>query len=66
MNEIKVYTTEEAADILKVTKRTLYTYIKAGSLQATKIGKYWRIPEDNLKAFLLTGGTIEGSEQKEN
>ena len=53
--EIKVYTLEEIADILKVTRRTLYTYIKAGKLDAVKVGRYWRVKEDALKKFLDIG-----------
>ena len=38
MADLKVYTLNEVADILKVTKRTLYNYIKAGVLPAVKMG----------------------------
>lgn len=55
MADIRVYTLEEVCDILKVTKRTVYNYIKGGQLQAVKMGKYWRVTEDNLKAFLEKG-----------
>lgn len=53
--EIKVYTLDEIADILKVTRRTLYTYVKTGKLDAVKIGRYWRVKEDALNKFLETG-----------
>lgn len=52
MADLKVYTLNEVADILKVTKRTLYNYIKAGVLPAVKMGKYWRITEENLQTFV--------------
>ena len=52
MNDIKVYTLDEVADILKVTKQTLYNYIKAGTLHAVKMGKYWRVSEESLQAFI--------------
>ena len=55
MSEVKVYTLDEVADILKVTKRTLYNYIDAGKLKAVKVGKYWRVSEANLKAFITKG-----------
>lgn len=58
MTDIKVYTLDEVADILKVTKRTLYSYIKAGTLPAVKMGKYWRVSQENLQAF------VNGTEQK--
>lgn len=57
-NEIRVYTTEEVAEILQVTKRTVYNYIKAGTLKAVKIGKYWRISAENLEEFISTGSPV--------
>lgn len=57
MADIKLYTMDEVADILKVTKRTLYTYVKSGKLHAVKIGKYWRVSEENLQAFISTGSS---------
>ena len=59
MAEIKVYTLDEVADILKVTKRTLYTYLRTGKLQAVKLGKYWRVSEENLQSFISTGTNTE-------
>lgn len=58
MADIKVYTLEEVCDILKVTKRTVYNYIKANKLHAVKMGKYWRVTEENLKAFLESGSPV--------
>ena len=55
MAEIKVYTLDEVANILKVTKRTLYTYLKTGKLKAFKMGKYWRVTEQALQDFLSIG-----------
>lgn len=55
MNTIKVYTLEEVAAILQLTRRTLYTYIKNGQLKAVKIGKYWRVSEETLQQFIATG-----------
>ena len=58
MAEIKVYTLDEVADILKVTRRTLYTYVNAGKLKAVKVGKYWRVSEEALKELLSTGTPV--------
>ena len=55
MTDIKVYTTEEALEVLKVTQRTLYRYIKAGQLKAIKLGREYRITEEALKDFLERG-----------
>lgn len=50
--ELKIYTVDEAAKVLKVSNMTLYRYIKAGKLRAAKFGKEWRITEENLKNFI--------------
>jgi putative molybdopterin biosynthesis protein len=55
MADIKVYTATEALDILKVTRRTLYRYIKAGQIKAIKLGREYRITEESLKEFLEHG-----------
>lgn len=56
---MKVYTLEELVDLLKVTKRTLYNYIKSGRLKAVKMGKYWRVTQKQLDAFLSEGAPEE-------
>ena len=67
MADIKVFTLDEVAGILKVTKRTLYNYVKEGKLPAVKMGKYWRVTEDSLQAFLSTGTPIvDSNRRKEN
>lgn len=55
--QIRLYTPEEVAAILQVTRRTVYSYIKAGRLSALKIGRNVRIPEDRLEQF------IQGNQQ---
>lgn len=55
MEGFKLYTIDEIAEILKVTQRTVYNYIKSESLKAIKIGKYWRVRHEDLALFLETG-----------
>lgn len=57
------YTTEQLTDILHVSQRTLYRYIKAGQLDAVKIGKQFRVTHESLARFLATG-TEENYMQK--
>lgn len=67
MNEIKIYSIEEVAEILKISRRTIYTYLKEGKLVAVKIGKYWRVTQENLEAFISNGTTISNANRrKEN
>ena len=52
---IRVYTLDEVAEVLKITRRTLYTYLKAGKLKAVRMGRKWIVSEENLKTFLANG-----------
>jgi len=59
MEEMKLYTLREVEQILKVTQRTLYTYIQNGQLKATKIGKYWRVKHADLMDFVDNGNAAK-------
>lgn len=48
----KLYSPEDIAGMLRVTRRTIYTYMKTGKLHASKIGGNWHISQENLDAFL--------------
>lgn len=52
MAEITAYTLDEVASMLKLTKRSLYNYIRNGKLQAVKMGKYWRVTAESLQQLL--------------
>lgn len=42
---------ERVAEILDVSKKSVFRYIKSGKLKATKIGQ-WRVDEKDLKDFI--------------
>lgn len=46
------YTAEELANKLEVNIMTIYRYIKAGKLNAYKIGKEFRIDQREFESFL--------------
>ena len=50
---------EELTGILKVTRRSIYNYVKAGQLKAVKIGREWRVTQKALDDF-LEHGTADG------
>lgn len=49
--EPKLLTTKEVAEMLRVSKRTIFRYIKDGKLKAKKIGQ-WRIKKEDLDKFI--------------
>ena len=59
----KLLTTQEVADYLGLTRRTIYTYIENKTLPAVKIGKEWRVKKTELEAFINRGsGEIKDKE----
>ncbi|WP_211745271.1 helix-turn-helix transcriptional regulator [Paenibacillus sp. Marseille-Q4541] len=51
MNDNVSYTTEEIAQLLKISKLTVYDLIKKGKLPAYKVGKQMRIDKTDLEAY---------------
>lgn len=50
----QVYTPEQVADILQLSKNTVYQLINRGEISAKKIGKVYRIPISSI-SFAFTG-----------
>ncbi|MEM4625767.1 MAG: helix-turn-helix domain-containing protein [Candidatus Pacearchaeota archaeon] len=48
----KLYTPEEVAEILKVSVITVKKWLRSGELKGIKVGKFWRIREEDLEEFL--------------
>lgn len=55
MADIKVYTPAEVAELLKLSRQTIYNYIIDGKLHAVQFGREYRVTEEDLKAFIKTG-----------
>lgn len=54
MLDTKVYTPEQVAALLQLSKNTVYELISKGEIVAKKIGKVYRIPSRSL-SFVFTG-----------
>lgn len=52
MNEIKIYTVPQLAELLQMTPQTVRAYIKQGRIKGTKAGTKWVVSEDAVKEFL--------------
>lgn len=55
MNEIKIYTLSEVAEILHLTRRTVYSYVKSKKIKAVKIGRQWRVSQEAMREFVDKG-----------
>ena len=52
MDKDGMLTPKEVAAYLKVPIETVWRWCRDSTLPAVKIGKYWRIPRDELAAFI--------------
>lgn len=57
--DIKVYTILEVSKIFGVTRRSVYSWLKEGKIQAFKVGREWRFTEEALREFMKTGTGTE-------
>lgn len=53
--ETKLYTLQEVADVLRVSRQTIYNYVTAKRLKATKLAKEYRVTEEDLQDFMKNG-----------
>lgn len=60
------YTTEEIAELLKVSKLTVYDLIKRGDLRAYRVGRQMRIDTEDLEAYKDKSKSGGGIEKQEN
>lgn len=48
----KLYTVEEAAELLRVHYQTIYKWLRTGELKSVRPGRKWLIPESEIQKFL--------------
>lgn len=48
----KVYTPQQAAEVLSISEKTLMNWLRAGKIKGVKVGRLWRIMEQDLEEFL--------------
>jgi len=52
---------EEVAEMLQVSRRTVVRWLKERRLKGVRVGRLWRVREEDLEAFL---GTTPGKREK--
>jgi excisionase family DNA binding protein len=57
--DMELLTPQEAATLLKVHINTIYNWIEAGTIRATKIGDVWRIDKDDLERLIKGNGSCK-------
>ena len=53
-------TPQEVADLLKLTRRTVYRWIESGELPVIRFGSAYRITESDLRDFIEARRTKRG------
>ncbi|NLB88580.1 MAG: helix-turn-helix domain-containing protein [Syntrophomonadaceae bacterium] len=53
MDQNKSYTTEEVAEMLKISKYTVYEMVKRGDLEAYRVGRNLRIQDSDIEAYII-------------
>ena len=53
----EIMTPDQAADYLQVDRETVYRYIRSGKLDASRLGRSYRIPRGSIELLLLATRT---------
>jgi excisionase family DNA binding protein len=56
----RFFTPKEVADLLRVSSMTVYRLIQSGDLRAVRVGRAYRILEDDIDAYLTDRFTRAG------
>ena len=54
LGEVRFLTVAEVASIMRVSKMTVYRMVHAGELPAIRVGRSFRVPEDEVNTYLKT------------
>ena len=52
MSEVKFLTIAEVAEIMRVSKMTVYRLVHGGELPAVRVGRSFRVPETDVDEYL--------------
>ena len=50
--DVRFLTVAEVADIMRVSKMTVYRLVHGGELPAVRVGRSFRVPEDAVNEYL--------------
>jgi len=52
LGEVKFLTVAEVADLMRVSKMTVYRLVHGGDLTAVRVGRSFRVPEHAVHTYL--------------
>lgn len=54
----KIYNAQEAANYLRINRVTLYHLVQENQIQCTRIGRIYRFSDEQIQAFIDSGGCL--------
>jgi excisionase family DNA binding protein len=51
---VRFLTVAEVADVMRVSKMTVYRLLHSGEMPAVRVGRSFRVPQDALEEYLST------------
>lgn len=61
-SDVQFLTVAEVADLMRVSKMTVYRLVHAGDLPAVQFGRSYRVPESAVGNF-LRGAQVDGQSE---
>ncbi|MEO7125602.1 MAG: helix-turn-helix domain-containing protein [Nakamurella sp.] len=58
--EIRFYTVAEVAEVMRVSRMTVYRLVHSGELPAVRVGRSFRVPERTVHNYLRAAFTDAG------
>lgn len=52
LSDVRFLTVAEVASIMRVSKMTVYRLVHSGELEAIRVGRSFRVPEQAVNAYL--------------
>ncbi|MFC8193117.1 helix-turn-helix domain-containing protein [Cellulomonas sp. NPDC057328] len=56
---VRFLTVNEVADLMRVSRMTVYRLVHSGELPAVRVGRSFRVPQDALDAYLRSSTTVD-------
>jgi len=55
LSEVRFLTVAEVAELMRVSKMTVYRLVHSGQLGAVRVGRSFRVPEQAVQEYLRSG-----------
>ncbi|QCB92822.1 helix-turn-helix domain-containing protein [Cellulomonas shaoxiangyii] len=65
-DRVRFLTVNEVADLMRVSRMTVYRLVHSGELPAVRVGRSFRVPQDALDAYLRSSATVDPGAAEEH